>query len=177
MPRLILVAHATKHGSTRDVAEAIAATLREHDLDVDERSAADHVDVDAYDGVVLGGALYTGRLHPDARRFLRRHRDALTRIPLAVFAMGPRTLDQKDVESSRQQLDRELAKLPEIEPEAIAIFGGVVEPSTLHFPLNRMPASDARDWSAIRAWAEDLAGLFRRAAGWVETRTSSAPIR
>jgi hypothetical protein len=38
----------------------------------------------------LGGALYMGRLHREARRFLRTHREALATRPLAVFAMGDR---------------------------------------------------------------------------------------
>lgn len=41
----------------------------------------------------------------------------------------------------------------------MAVFGGVVEPSKLHFPLNRMPASDARDWSVIEAWAVEVGAL------------------
>jgi menaquinone-dependent protoporphyrinogen IX oxidase len=35
------VAYATKHGSTREVADAVAGSLREHGLDVDLRPAAD----------------------------------------------------------------------------------------------------------------------------------------
>jgi hypothetical protein len=47
--------------------------------------------------------------------------------------------------------------VPELEPLSVAIFGGVVDPAKLPFPLNRMPASDARDWAAIEAWAEEVA--------------------
>src|SRR5262245_22635349 len=92
MPAHVLVAYASKHGSTREVAESIADTFRGHELDVDLQEAEAVEDVRAYDGVVLGGALYTGRLHSDARRFLRRHRAELARRPLAVYAMGPKTL-------------------------------------------------------------------------------------
>jgi menaquinone-dependent protoporphyrinogen oxidase len=154
---MILIAYATKHGSTREVAEAVAETLREEGLDVELREAAETRTLDRYDGVVLGGALYLGRLHKDAKRFLLRHRVALAALPVAVFAMGPQTLEEKDVAESRAQLDRALADAPELEPVSVAIFGGVVDPATLRFPLNRMAASDARDWDAIRAWARELA--------------------
>jgi len=153
----VLVAYATKKGSTREVAEAIAARLREHGLKVETRPAAQVRDLETYDAVVIGGALYMGRWHPDARRFLRRYRKALARLPVAVFAMGPRTMEEHDVQESRQQLDRALAAVPEILPVSVAIFGGVVDPSRLRFPFSHMPASDARDWSAIRAWAAHLA--------------------
>ena len=71
--------------------------------------------------------------------------------------MGPRTLAESDVEDSRKQLDNALAMVPELEPVSVAVFGVVVDPAKLRFPFNRMPASDARDWDAIHAWAHDVA--------------------
>ena len=75
--------------------------------------------------------------------------------------MGPRTLEAKDVAASRAQLDRALTR---VEPVSMAIFGGVIRPDALRFPFNRMPACDARDWDAIRAWAHELAPRFARVA-------------
>jgi len=160
MKPLILVAYATKKGSTEEVAQSIARRLSEQDLVVDVRAAADVDDLHGYDGAVLGSALYMGRLHEDARTFLRRHRSDLAGLPFAVFAMGPRTLREEDVADSRKQLAAALAKDPTLEPFATAIFGGVLDPSKQRFPFNRMPASDARDWNAIRAWADEVAARF-----------------
>jgi len=161
MERSILVAYATKHGSTREVADWVADALRAHGLEADVRPAAEVETLTPYDGVVLGGALYMGRLHGDARAFIRRLRDELMGVPFAAFALGPGTLEADDVARSRKQLDAALEKVPEIEPFAVAIFGGVVAPEKLRFPLNRMPASDRRDWSAIEAWATTVADGFR----------------
>ena len=156
MKHSVLVAYATKSGSTREVAEAVAGTLRDHGLDADVRPAREIGAVGGFDAVVLGGALYMGRWHSDARGFLRRHRAALAALPVAVFGMGPRTLEESEVAESRKQLDRALGDVPEVEPVSVAIFGGVVDPSRLRFPFNRMTASDARDWEAIRAWAAEV---------------------
>jgi menaquinone-dependent protoporphyrinogen oxidase len=153
----VLVSYATKHGSTTEVAEAVAGRLRESGHDVDVVAAADVRTLDGYGAVVLGGALYMGRLHQDAAGFLKRHREALEEMPLAVFAMGPKTMAAADVVASRKQLDHALAALPELTPVAVAIFGGVVDPSKLRFPFNRMPASDVRDWTAIDAWSREVA--------------------
>jgi menaquinone-dependent protoporphyrinogen oxidase len=156
----VLVAYATKAGSTREVADAVARTLREHGLEADVRPAAEVGTLATYGAVILGTALYTGRVHRDARRFLRSHRAELTERPLAVFAMGPKTLADEEVAASRAQLDRALAAHPELRPDPVAIFGGVVEPAKLRFPFNHMPASDARDWDAIRAWADQVAAVL-----------------
>jgi menaquinone-dependent protoporphyrinogen oxidase len=153
----VLVAYATSHGSTREVAESVADTLRARGLDVDVQPAADVHGLNGHDAVVLGGALYTGRWHSDARRFLEHHRDELASRPLAVFAMGPATREAADIAHSRAQLDRALSKHAELHPSSAAVFGGVVDPARLRFPFNRMPASDARDWAEIRSWAESLA--------------------
>ena len=154
----ILVAYATKRGSTREVAEAIAVELERDGVHAVVQSARDDVDLRTFDGVVLGGALYTGRWHRDARRFLRRHRRILTTLPVAVYGMGPSTTDEHAMGASLDQLERALAGTPEVSPVAVAIFGGVIDPARLRFPFNRMPPSDARDWDAIAAWADEVAG-------------------
>lgn len=157
MERTVLVAYASKHGTTREVAESIASRLEELGLAVELEEAGRVRDVTPYDAVVVGGGLYTGRWHADARRLLKRNRRALAGKPLAVFGMGPDSLEESKVAESRQQLDRALAAFPELEPLAVTIFGGALEPESWRFPLNRLPAFDARDWDAIRAWAGEIA--------------------
>ncbi len=156
----ILVAYASAHGSTRQVAEAIGRRLVDRGLDVDLAPAGEVDDLGPYDGVVLGAALYAGRLHRDARRFLRRHHEELARRRFAVFAMGPATMSEHDVAGSWKQLDAGLAKARDVRSVTTAIFGGVVDPAQLRFPFNRMPASDARDWQAIERWADEVAAAL-----------------
>ncbi|HEV7566544.1 MAG TPA: flavodoxin domain-containing protein [Microbacteriaceae bacterium] len=151
-----LVVYASKHGSTEEVARAIGAHLRDAGRAVDIRDAAVVTNVQPYDAVVLGGSLYMGRWHAGAHGFLRHYRAAVEERPLAVFALGSRTLDEHDVANSRQQLDNALEHL-DIHPTLVAVFGGVVEPGKLRFPLNRIPRSDARDWTAIATWAGEVA--------------------
>jgi menaquinone-dependent protoporphyrinogen oxidase len=155
----ILVAHASKRGSTEEVATFIGKRLREQGLVADVRRAAEVEDLAFYDGVVLGGSLYFGRWHDDARAFLSRFGTALAARPLAVFALGPKTASEDDLAESRAQLDRALG---DAEPSTVAVFGGVIDPAKLRFPFNRMPASDARDWAAIAAWADEVASLVAR---------------
>jgi menaquinone-dependent protoporphyrinogen oxidase len=152
----MLVAYGSKHGSTEKVAEAITEDLKHAGRDVELRRAADVEDLTRYDGVVLGGSLYFGRWHGDAVRFLSKHRRELSELPVTVFALGPQSAEPQDLAKSRAQLDKVLRKVPEVEPRSIAVFGGVIDPAKLRFPLNRMPASDARDWNAIEAWTDEV---------------------
>ncbi len=156
-----LIAYASKHGSTQEVADQVAHTLREGGLDVDVRPASSVDDVDAYDAVVIGGALYMGHWHRDAGRLLDRMSEELRDRTVFVFGMGPMDLEPKSVEGARKQVDHALAKVPEVQPVSVAIFGGVVHPGDLRFPFNRMPETDARDLETIRAWADDIAAALR----------------
>jgi menaquinone-dependent protoporphyrinogen oxidase len=157
MTATVLVAYGSKHGSTKEVAAAIADTLDEQGLRADLRPADDVETLAGYDGVVIGGALYAGRLHKDVRHLLRRFHEELAARPVAVFAMGPLSLKADEVAGSRRQLDAALRKAADVKPFSIEIFGGVVHPQELHFPFNKMPETDARDWAAIEAWAKELA--------------------
>jgi menaquinone-dependent protoporphyrinogen oxidase len=169
MEARVLVAFATRYGSTQEVAEAVAATLRERGLAVDIQPIRAVRTLEGYRAVVLGAPLYMFRWHKDALQFLARHREALTQRPVAIFALGPFHAEEKEFQEVREQLDKELAKFPWLTPAAIAIFGGKFDPEKLTFPhnlvpaLKKMPASDIRDWTAIRAWASDLAAQFQPA--------------
>ena len=152
----LLIAYGSKRGSTREVAEALAKKLAEGEREVELRRAADVDDLTPYDGVILGGSLYFGRLHRDVVRFLAKHRRTLSGLPVAVFALGPTTVEPNDLAASRAQLDKALKKAPGV-ARSVAIFGGVIDPTKLPFPLSRMSPSDARDWDAIDAWADEIA--------------------
>ena len=101
-----------------------------------------------------------GRVHYDARHLRKGFHRALATLPVAVFAMGPRTLEEHDVAGSRKQLGASLAKVPDIDPFAVAISGGVLHKADQPFPFNGMPETDARDWEAIREWAKEIAPVF-----------------
>jgi menaquinone-dependent protoporphyrinogen oxidase len=167
MSASVLVAYATRYGSTQEVAEAVAATLREQDLTVAISSAREAKAIDRYSAIVLGAPLYMFHWHKDALHFLERHQAVLSARPMAIFALGPLHDDAKEFQGAREQLDKELAKFPWLTPKAVAIFGGKLDPATFTFPHNlipamrNMPPSDIRDWAAIRAWAVDLAAQLQ----------------
>lgn len=160
MKGTILVAYASRYGSTRQVAESVASTLRKRMLRVVLRPVEEVYHLEEYVGVVLGGGIYMGRWHRDARRFARHFEDDLRRLPMAVFALGPVDAVPQHRAGSEQQFRKAVEKLP-LEPIASAVFGGAVDPTKLHFPFNHMEASDVRDWDEITAWAVEVAERFQ----------------
>ena len=85
----ILVAYGTRYGSTREVAEAVAATLEEQGVDTDVKQAKQVRSLDGYDAVVLGTPLYMGALHKDVRALLEKNRAALEHTPLRALRPRP----------------------------------------------------------------------------------------
>lgn len=153
----VLLAYASRYGSTQEVAETIAATLRASGLDVEIQPMHEVKTLTHYEAVVLGAAIYNAHWHPDAHEFVSQHQETLRQRPVAIFALGPLSTSAAAMERSRRQLDRELAKYPWLKPIAVGMFVGKIDPAKLGF-FDRLgtAASDHRDWDAIRAWADAL---------------------
>ena len=163
----ILLAYATSYGSTLEVAQTIAETLRSCGLEIDLQPAKQIKTLSEYSAVVLGAPLYMFRWHADAKKFLSRNHDTLASTPVSIFALGPFHNKKDELTSAREQLDKELAKFSWLKPAAVEVFVGKFDPASLRFPyslipaLKNMPASDERDWEAIRAWAKEIAGIIQ----------------
>lgn len=56
-----LVTAASRHGSTDEIAEALAGTLRNNGIDVDLIDPTAVHEITDYDTIVLGSAIYLGR--------------------------------------------------------------------------------------------------------------------
>ena len=168
MENKVLVAYASIYGSTQEVADVVAATLREQGLEVDLQPMRTVRTLAEYGAVVLGAPIYLCQWLKDGQKFLEQHQSALMRLRVAIFALGPIGSDQKEWQGVRAQLDQELVKYTWLKPTAVELFGGKYNPAKLRFPdnlitslpaspLHNFPASDMRDWTAIRAWAGSLA--------------------
>ena len=168
MSTSVLVTYASSYGSTQEVAEDVAATLRAQGVEVDLRPIREMRALDGYSAVVLGAPLYMFHWHKDAHHFLDRFRRDLTNgLPIAIFAGGPIEDTHEQWQDRRRDLDQELAKHPWLTPVSVQLIGGKFDPAKLRFPyslipaMRKMPACDLRDWEAIRAWASALPAKFQ----------------
>ncbi len=158
----VLVAYASKRGSTAEIAETIAATLRREGLGVCLEPAGEVRSLEPYDAVVLGSAVYMKRWRGDARHFLKKHRKALRRRPFWVFSSGP-VGDPAQDDPGWIEPAKLVEKVEELGGRGHAVFGGRV-PEEPRGMMERAMAEgipeefrDRRDWDEIRAWAKQIA--------------------
>ncbi|MCL4248880.1 MAG: flavodoxin domain-containing protein [Anaerolineae bacterium] len=172
MSNTILVTYATRTGSTKGVAEAIGKTLSESGTLVDVLPMQDVKDIAPYDAVVVGSAIRAAAWLPEAMEFVRTHRAALARRPVAIFAVCM-TLAMKKGDY-RNQVSQWLAPVRAlVNPVSEGLFAGILDISQvptfsdrLKFRMSVMAGvwseGDHRDWEAIRAWAAELPAKLQR---------------
>jgi menaquinone-dependent protoporphyrinogen oxidase len=158
----VLVAYASKRGSTAEIAETIAATLRREGLGVCLERCEDIESLERYDAVVIGSAVYMKRWRGDARHFLKRHRKALRQKPFWVFSSGPVGDPAKD-DPEWAEPPKIAAKVEEMGGRQHVVFGGCLPAEPQSFMEKAMAEGtprefrDRRDWAEIRRWAQAIA--------------------
>jgi len=166
----ILVAYATKAGSTAEVAAEIGRVIESKGgCQVDVRPVGKLNGVDGYDAVVIGSAIRAGKWLPEATKFVEKHRDALGRVPVALFTVCLTMKD--DTEENRRTVAAYLDPVREVvQPVEMGLFAGVMDYSKLPFILRLMmkamksPQGDFRDWEAITSWADNICPLLLQRA-------------
>jgi menaquinone-dependent protoporphyrinogen oxidase len=167
----ILIAYASKCGSTKEVAEAIDQVFSQAGVAVDVRRVQDVKDLSPYRVVVLGTAIRMEKPLSEAIAFVKKHRAGLNQLPLACFSLGIQM--HEDTPENRKRTMAFLAPLLRAikTPVSIGLLGGKVDYSTLspiwrfiasHDQSRLMREGDWRNWEAIRAWAAELFPAFAR---------------
>jgi menaquinone-dependent protoporphyrinogen oxidase len=156
----LLVAVASKHGSTREIGRAIADVVRHHDIKVTVLSPENINNITGYDGVVIGSAVYAGHWLPEARNFVSNNVMELRKLPVWLFSSGPIGNPLKPDADKAVAIDSILTQLDTSEHR---LFGGKIDKSKLGVVEKalviglRVPEGDYRNWEEIRSWADNIA--------------------
>ncbi len=176
----VLVAYETAHGSTAEIAEAIAEALRSKGAEADVKRCRQLGSVDGYDAFIVGSPVWVGNWLKPAQAFLRRFEQTLAQRPVAYFhASGAAGRDDQRDEVVRIMAERLPAYAPSVKPLATGAFGGVVDFDRYNIALRLLMKMvvgrgggatsgrhDMRDWDAIRSWADRVHEAFQeRASG------------
>jgi menaquinone-dependent protoporphyrinogen oxidase len=160
----VLIVYASCHGSTREIAEWIAARLSSRGVPADCVPVARAREVDRYDAVVLGSAIHNQAWLPEAVRFTRNHEATLTDRPVWLFSVGvPAAL----APALRGWARREGPKVTEplrtkLHARGDRLFSGVFTPaqvplaSRILLRLLGGHGGDFRDRPEIEGWADEI---------------------
>lgn len=169
MSNKILIAYASKCGSTAEIAQKIGEVLSTHNLGVDVKPVGQITDVSGYQAVVIGSAIRFGQWLPEGVSFLKNNHDALQSKPTAMFTVHMQNTD----DSTEARANRDLyvkAAREQISPKVEKYFTGMIEMARLSF-LERLvykavkaKDGDDRDWNDIQSWAESLPASLGLAA-------------
>ncbi|MBP2144819.1 menaquinone-dependent protoporphyrinogen oxidase [Methanofollis sp. W23] len=165
MTERILVAYASRYGSTEEIARVIADEIRDRGYEVDCINVMEVEDVTPYAAVVAGSPIYMGKWLPEAVDLAKHFRVELNERPLAAFAVGYSMKEESDLirKSARASMN-ELRMY--VHPQTEGTFAGKFDPegmSTSDLQIMKMARAapgDARDWTAIRNWARALPSVL-----------------
>jgi menaquinone-dependent protoporphyrinogen oxidase len=172
MTNKILVAYASRTGSTKGVAEAIGSALSEDGAQIDVRAIQDGFDLTPYRAVIVGSAIQGGSWLPEAMQFLRDHQSVLTNKPFAAFivcmTMAMANGKYRDHVSSWMEPVRAMVK-----PVSEGLFAGSLEINKISSLSDRIKfrlsvalgvwtQGDHRDWKDINDWAMKTSPLLIR---------------
>lgn len=153
----VLIVWGSQRGGTAEIGEMIAQALRGHGVAVVAEPAR-LAHPAGFDAVVIGGALYANRWHPEARRFVRRYRKELREVPTWLFSSGP--LDDSADHAPPPTPPQVRALQQRIGARGHVTFGGRLASDARGFPASAMAKQHAGDWrnpARVRAWADELA--------------------
>jgi len=163
----VLVAYASKMGSTKGIAEFIGEKLRGKGVQTDVIEVSSVGNVENYDAFVMGSAVYNYHWLKEAKEFVSKNHPILASRPVWVFSSGPtgpsetdkkgRNLREVDAPKETDEI-RELTK-----PRDHRIFFGAFFADRLTGAMRlfaRMipkdEQGDFRNWGEIEAWANDI---------------------
>jgi menaquinone-dependent protoporphyrinogen oxidase len=165
VPDRVLVAYASRFGSTQGIAERIGEVLAAAGLAVDARAIDEVGEVVGYGAFVLGSSVEGGHWLKGASAFLERHAATLGSHPLWLFSSGP--LGDRSVNAPQPDPKEVAAARRELRPRDCRVFAGAFDRATSDFSemglVERtvvrkfLPDGDWRDWPAIEAWAAGIA--------------------
>lgn len=157
----ILVAYATKEGSTADIAVAIGEELRKMGLEADVRRVEEARDVGTYEALILGSAIYLGQWRKEALEFGSAHAGDFRGKPVWLFDSGPLFSWPDEGRNEAVKAAEEL--LVQMGARSRTTFGGKLLEEDAGWMMRRLVKGgrvgsygDFRNFDRIRAWARAI---------------------
>jgi menaquinone-dependent protoporphyrinogen oxidase len=166
MPKKILVAYGSFSGSTAETAVFIGKKLSEKAMEADVKPVEKIRSIAGYDAVILGSAVMMGKIKPSVLKFAEKNREALARVPVAVFLVCLTMKD--DTPENRKTASSYLDPIKAIiKPFSEGLFPGRVTYNKIPFPVRLLtylpafrkgvPEVDYLNWPKVEKWVDEIA--------------------
>ncbi len=167
----VLVAYASRAGSTRGIAEFIGEKLKTRGNQVDVLGFDSTENLNRYDAFVIGSAVYQYHWLKEAKEFVSKNSSILAGRPVWLFSSGPtglKTTDSKGRDLREVSGPKEIDELRAlIHPRDHRVFFGAFFPDKLTGAVGwfarRVPkdqVGDFRNWKEIEAWTNEIANAL-----------------
>jgi len=167
----VYIPYGTTEGQTAKIAEYIADVVRAHGHEADAVDIKDAAaDLDSYDGVIVGASIHMGKHDKHVRDYVQENRDALTRLPAALFSVSLAAHgDHAEAERYVEEFEQETGW----RPTHVALFGGALLYTHYGFVKRHLMKKIAGDkpgglgtdtsrdyvyteWDGVKQFAEDF---------------------
>ena len=176
MTQNVLIGYGSRYGSTEEVAQDMANTLREMGINadaIDLKKGAKELALDDYDLVILGSGILAGRWTKEPLNFIKKNLSTLLEKRVAFFVVCAYASKPEMCDTVQTVfLDKVVEKFPGLSPVSTAYFGGVLDLNKYNRIVRKMVESmvrkeadtdeeipervDFRDWDKIREWTRSL---------------------
>lgn len=165
----ILVAYASAHGSTKEMAQFMGRVLSTYNAEVTVANVVDIASVEPYDVYVLGSAVHASLWLQDMCTFVDRFEASLVEKPMFFWVSCIRALEE-DGRKHALKYYFDYKTLEAFNVREVAVFTGKLDSAAIsrqeqwflaaNYDGKIAPGNlrnDHRDWQAIAAWANEIA--------------------
>ena len=169
METKILVAYASKHGMTMEIAGKIGETLRQSGLQVDLLPVKRVKKPETYKAIVLGSAVYIAMWRKEIVQFLKKNEKLLSERPVWLFSSGPMGEgDPVELSQGWRFPEAQRPLIERIKPRDVALFHGAIDIKKMNLLEKwvlknvKAPTGDFRDWETISKWSRSIADALKK---------------
>ena len=169
METRVLVAYASKHGTTAEIAGKIGDTLKQAGLQVDVLTVKSVKDPASYKAFVLGSAVYIAMWRKEMAQFVQKNEKLLSGRPVWIFSSGPMGEgDPTELLHGWRFPEAQRSLIQSIKPRDVALFHGAIDIKKMNLfekwvlKSVKAPTGDFRDWDAINKWAAGIADELKK---------------
>ena len=130
----ILIAYASRNGSTKEIATTIGKVLEDREFASDVLPSEDVVSLNHYHATIIGSAVYSGNWLESALELLESFQEQFTQMPVWLFSSGPAVKGDPSKALGGWHFPKSIQAIVDyINPKDIKLFAGKIDAELLTY--------------------------------------------